>query len=121
MITHIYNFQIKMQPVTEITTSIHVVEQMWKGETIKKKIAILNVYQDFDKTHRESCTIEKRILKKKAKLKKNHGIRHFFITQCANTVAANRQGSRFDAEKWRFTSMALEDLQINCSNKLFTQ
>ena len=79
MITHIYLFQTRMQPVTEITTQIHVFEHMMKGKIIKKKIAILNVYQHSTKTTKVCCSIEKRILKVQAKLKKNDGIRNFIV------------------------------------------
>ena len=109
MITHIYLFQIRMQPVTEITTHIYVFEHLMKGKIVKKKIAILNVYQYAAKTNKACCSIEKRIQEKQAKLRKNDGIRNFIIvkqnasTHCVNSGARTneRQGSNFDAEKWR--------------------
>ena len=94
-----------MQPVTEITTNVHIVEMTEKGETIKKKIAILNVYQHAEKTCKgKSCCIEKRIMKIQAKLRKTGGIHQFIIFQnCSHSEMRTQsgQGSSFDAEEWR--------------------
>ena len=64
---------------TEIITTVQVFENTYKGKTTRRKVAILDVYQHGERTHKASTNIETRIKKKQAKLMKNDGIRDIII------------------------------------------
>ena len=118
-----------MEPVTEITTVLHAHRTLVKGKIINNKIAFINVYQHPFKTHNVINSVEKRILKKRAKLMKNEKVQKIIIfgnleestsVNCLKTAGfketrfrddsnrlfsnfeePNRQGTGFDAEEWR--------------------
>ena len=118
-----------MEPVTEITTVMHAHRTIVNGKAINTKIAFINVYQNPVKMRRVINSVEKRILKKRNKLARNEGVQKIIIfgnfeesTSVSNLKTAGfreikfkddfnrffanfeepcRQGTAFDAEKWR--------------------